>query len=478
MVEGIERRTMDNLRGDYDAEFAEFRLAYSRGGCIVGCILVAAGVGLDHSFYPEYVLPFGIARGVTTLILLGVLGVLYTEFGRRHVQGLTLLWLALPQAMICGLILFGHGAGGSYVFGLTLALYAGGLLLPMGSVQSFTLGAGTTLGYYFAGLLDSDSTVPHSTLVGNAIFLAFSAIAASVGAWFNERGRRTVFDLQRQVRAKNEVLEDTVQKLAAMQGMLLQKERMASLGTLSAGLMHEVNNPINYSIMALNAALLEPSVVADETVKEMVSDARGGMLRIQGIVADLKTFAYQKPNGDAGRVFSFKKAVQSALRLTNFELKGVAVETEVPMDSRVCGDEPAVISVLVNMLGNAAFALAAKTGAPDHAPLVQVSAQRVDDSLVVQVRDNGVGITAANLPRVFDPFFTTRDVGQGLGLGLAVSYAVVQRHGGTLRVASEPGEWTEFSFSLPLAADHGELVPTRDAVPSAVGLVGGGFTLA
>lgn len=477
-MEGIERRAMGKLRGDYDVELAGFRLAYSRAGCIVGCILVAAGVGLDHSFYPEYVVPFGIARGVTTLILLGVLGMLYTEFGRRHVQGLTLLWLAVPQAMICGMIAASHAAGGSYVFGLTLALYAGGLLLPLGSVQSFALGGGTTLAYYFAGLLDSEPTVPHSTLVGNAIFLAFSAIAASGGAWFNERGRRTVFDLQRQVRAKNEVLEEAVQKLAAMQGVLLQKERMASLGTLSAGLMHEVNNPINYSIMALNAVLLEPTVAANEIVKEMINDARGGMLRIQGIVSDLKTFAYQKPNGDTGRVFSFEKAVQSALRLTSFELKGVAMATDVPKDSLVCGDESAVISVLVNLLGNAAYALSAKTGAPDYAPLVQVAAQRIDGGLVVRVRDNGVGISAETLPRVFDPFFTTREVGQGLGLGLAVSYAVVQRHGGTLHVASEIGEWAEFSFVLALASDAGAMGTVRDSVQGNASLTGVGLSTA
>lgn len=467
---------MGNLRGDYDAELADFRLSYSRAGCIVGCVLVPAGVGLDHSFYPAYVYPFGIARAVTTLIMLVVLRMLYTEYGRRHVQGLTLLWLALPQAMICAMITASHGAGGSYVFGLTLALYAGGLLLPMGSVQSVALGGGTTLAYYFAGLLDPEPAVPHATLVGNTIFLAFTALAASVGAWFNERGRRTVFDLQREARERNLVLEETVQKLAAMQGALLQKERMASLGTLSAGLMHEVNNPINYSIMALNAALLEPTVVASETVNEMINDARGGMLRIQGIVSDLKTFAYQKPSDDTGRVFSLEKSVQSALRLTSFELRGVAIETDVPMDSHVCGDEPAVISVLVNMLGNAAYALSAKTGAPDHSPSVQVAAQRRDNSLVVRVRDNGVGIEAANLSRVFDPFFTTRDVGQGLGLGLAVSYAVVQRHGGTLRVASEPGAWTEFSFSLPLAADAGASGAMRDTVQGNAGLAGGGLS--
>ena len=73
----------------------------------------------------------------------------------------------------------------------------------------------------------------------------------------------------------------------------------------------------------------------------------------------------------------------------------------------------------------------------------------LDQRLLVKVRDNGTGIAPENLGRVFEPFFTTRDVGAGLGLGLSVSYGIVQRHGGTLAVDSEPGAWTEFSFDLP-----------------------------
>jgi two-component system sensor histidine kinase PhcS len=83
---------------------------------------------------------------------------------------------------------------------------------------------------------------------------------------------------------------------------------------------------------------------------------------------------------------------------------------------------------------------------------INVGAERLDGRLRITVRDNGTGIKSEHLTRVFEPFFTTREVGQGLGLGLSVSYAIVQRHGGLLSVASEEGAWTEFSMDLTLAA--------------------------
>ncbi len=119
-----------------------------------------------------------------------------------------------------------------------------------------------------------------------------------------------------------------------------------------------------------------------------------------------------------------------------------------PQDTHVRGDEPAIIGVMINLFSNAALAL---RKAQQAQPRIEVAGQRRDGRLYVTVRDNGTGIEPDNLTRVFEPFFTTRGVGQGLGLGLSVSYAIIQRHGGTLLVTSEAGVWTEFAFDLAVA---------------------------
>ena len=137
--------------------------------------------------------------------------------------------------------------------------------------------------------------------------------------------------------------------------------------------------------------------------------------------------------------------VVAELRLTGFELKGVEITTELPMDTHVLGDEPAIIGVLINLLSNAALAL---TSAAREQPCVSLRGEHQGDRLWLRVRDNGTGIAPENLGRVLEPFFTTRDVGAGLGLGLSMSYGIIQRHGGTLSVNSEHGAWTEFSLDL------------------------------
>lgn len=443
---------MGALHAEYDAELANFRLAYSRAGCIVACVLVAGGVGLDLSFYPEQAWQLGMARGLTTLLLCGLLALLYTDVARPYARGITLTWLALPQIMIVWMIYATQGAQSPYVFGLSLALYAAGIVLPIGMLQSVGLGVLTCTAYFVAGLLHAHDAVPSATLIGNTIFLGFSAVASAVCTVYNERARLKLFALQREVSEKNASLHSTNQALAQIKGHMMQQEKMAALGTLSAGLLHEVNNPVNYSMMALNMALMDPAVAVSADLKESLTDAKEGMQRVQNIVTDLKTFAYQKPGADSNRIFLFEKALQSALRLTGFELKGVEMRTELPMDTHVVGDEPAIIGVLVNLLGNAGLALhKAQQALPGRAAQISIRAAHAEGRLLVQVRDNGTGIPAENLTRVFEPFFTTREVGQGLGLGLAVCYAIVQRHGGQLTVASEDGAWTEFSFDLALA---------------------------
>jgi two-component system sensor histidine kinase PhcS len=265
------------------------------------------------------------------------------------------------------------------------------------------------------------------------------------------------------VAEKNASLEQTNAALAEVKGHLVQQEKMAALGTLSAGLLHEVNNPVNYSLMAVNMALKGAAARDDASLRECLDDAREGMQRVQKIVSDLKTFAYQKPGEEGNRVFLLEKAIESALRLTGYELKNIEVTLDLPEDTHVRGDEPAVIGVLINLLTNAALAL--RTAAPP-APRIGLKATAAEGRLTLTVRDNGTGIAAENLPRVFEPFFTTRDVGQGLGLGLSVSYAIIQRHGGTLRVDSEWGAGTAFSFDLALASPQVQAQPQPQPQPA------------
>lgn len=430
----------------YEQQLSDFRLTYSKAGSVTSIVLVLAGFGLDYFSYPERLLEFSLLRVFVALLTLGVFFVLFTPFGRSNVRMLTMLWLLLPQIMIAWMIFVTDGAGSIYFVGLHLALYAVGIILPITFFEGVGFGV-LTLGLYVAAcVLHPDTTDDTSRLVTNSLFILFSAAASAVCTWFNEKARIRLFSLQHEVSEKNASLREINATLAEVKGQLIQREKMAAIGTLSAGLLHELNNPVNYSLMAIDMGLTCPGVEGDAMLKESLGDAREGMQRIQNIVSDLKTFAYQKPGQDAQRPFLLGNALRSALRLAGYELNGIDVPVELPQDTHVLGDEPAIIGVLINLLSNAAHALQA---ARREQPRISVTVAPHGPRLQVKVRDNGTGIAPENIGRVFEPFFTTRDVGAGLGLGLSVSYGIVQRHGGTLSVDSEPGAWTEFTFDLP-----------------------------
>jgi two-component system, sensor histidine kinase PhcS len=431
----------------YQQELNAFRLAYSKAGALVCATLILAGLGLDYTLHSQYFEKLVPVRLLATAIVLAVyLVLLRTSFAQQWVTSLTSLWLAVPQVMISWMIWATDGTNSIYFVGLHLALFATGILLSISLLQNVTYGAFTYALYFLACYFHPDGLTDIDKFIGHSIFLIFSAVISSVCNYFNEWARAKLFW---QVVQKNTDLQLTNAALAQLKGHLIQQEKMAALGTLSAGLLHELNNPVNYSLMAVNVALKGSAAREDASLRECLDDAREGMQRVQKIVSDLKTFAYQKPGEEGNRVFLLEKAIESALRLTAYELKNIDIALDLPQDTHVRGDEPAIIGVLINLLTNAALAL---HSAAQPAPRIELRAQPQGGRLFLTVRDNGTGITNENLPRVFEPFFTTRDVGQGLGLGLSVSYAIIQRHGGTLCVASEWGAWTAFSFDLAFAS--------------------------
>jgi two-component system sensor histidine kinase PhcS len=430
----------------YERQLSAFRLAYSKAGSITSIGLVLAGVGLDYFSYPERLLEFFLLRLLVATLTLGILMLLYTRMGAQQVRVLTMTWLVLPQMMIAWMIWLTSGVNSIYFVGLHLAMYAVGIILPITLFEGIGFGVLTLVLYLMACMLHPDGAAETGKLYTNSLFILFSGIASAVCTWFNERARLRLFQLQHEVAMNNDQLQETNRTLAEVKGQLIQREKMAAIGTLSAGLLHELNNPVNYALMAVNMGLSVPSAKTDPMLKESLEDAREGLTRVQNIVSDLKTFAYQKPGDDSQRPFLLEHAVRSAIRLAGYELKGIEVVLDLPQDTHVMGDEPAIIGVLINLLSNAAHAMQSVQRA---APRIDVRVVPAGERLQISVRDNGHGIDPANLGRVFEPFFTTRDVGAGLGLGLSVSYGIVQRHGGILSVDSVFGEWTEFSFDLP-----------------------------
>jgi two-component system, sensor histidine kinase PhcS len=436
-----------NSGSSYERELGAYHLISSRACAVTVLVLVLLGSVLDFALYPDQVLRFALARALTGTGILLALALLYTRYGRRYVHLITFAWLTFPQLMIAWMIHVTQGEGSLFYAGIILTIFAVGTLFPLGYLYTLGFGLFTLGAYYVACITRPGGIGDAGTFIFHTTIIAFSVAGSTVYTFYNERGRRQLHALKEEVARKNRELEANNRSLAEIKGQMLQQEKMAALGTLAAGLLHEVNNPVNFCMMAIDIALEEPEAKANEVLKECLVDAKQGMQRVQYIVSDLKTFAYRKSGTDhESAQFLFERALESAVRLVGHEIKGIAVQRHLQPDTLVRGDEAAVIGVLINLLSNAALAM--RKGATA-APAIDVYAEARGDRLQITVQDNGPGIAAENIGRVFEPFFTTREVGQGLGLGLSICYSVIQRHGGLLAVESVPGEWTRFTFDLP-----------------------------
>lgn len=434
----------------YENEIRQSRLDFSRACAYAAIVLILLGVGLDYVLYPHMQLLFGTARVIVSLLIYCIILVLRSKWGQDRTEIMSLVWLLLPQIMITWMIAETEGATSMYSIGLYLAIFASSIALPFNFLHNLILSLLTFLLYIAACSFHPESFVLRGVFVINSLFLLFVIVISAVCTYFNERTRFMLFRLKTEVAEKNTQLEETNKNLSDIKGQMLQQEKMAAIGTLAAGMLHEVNNPVNYCLMAMDIALKDPAAKTSASLNECLVDAKQGMQRVQHIVSDLKIFAYRTNETSVnGTAFLLEKAIDSAIRLVGHETKGVAITRDMPADTLVRGDEAAIIGVLVNLLGNAAMAMRAANRSE---PAIHLSVAWEGDRLRVTVLDNGPGIKPENLARVFEPFFTTREIGQGLGLGLSISYSVIERHGGTLLAESAVGEWTKMIFDLPRAA--------------------------
>jgi signal transduction histidine kinase len=279
------------------------------------------------------------------------------------------------------------------------------------------------------------------------------------------------------VRSYWEEIERIESELELRGTELMHSERMASLGTLAAGVAHEINNPLAFiksNLMSLEGFLqpmvgtvrsllvLEekvPELIADLTTKgleyeaeelgfivedldEILQDLRDGSERIVTIVSGLRQFSHPSESALVGT--DLNDAVRVAIELSRNEFKYHAtLDTDLNPLPAVEANSPKITQVLVNLIVNAAQAI-------EESGMIRVGSRVKDDNVEVWVEDNGGGIHPEHLSKIFNPFYTTKEVGKGTGLGLAISHRIMAEHGGSIDVESKLGEGTRFTLKFPV----------------------------
>ena len=273
-------------------------------------------------------------------------------------------------------------------------------------------------------------------------------------------------------------LEGVVSEFEIMQGKLIQSEKMASLGQLTAGIAHEINNPIAYTysnLVCLTENILEifkldkiiqdsdienddASVVLNKylTMRQQIDaeyliadtpslliDTIDGIERVKTIVNNLKKISYK--GDDAFITCNINECIDDCLKLVANELKySMEIKLELTDCDNILGQPYDLNQVFINLFINASHACKSNG-------ILTIKTVQKNGNIIINITDNGKGINKENILKIFDPFYTTKAVGEGTGLGLPISQGIITKHNGKIEVHSKINVGTCFTITLPLA---------------------------
>ncbi len=270
-------------------------------------------------------------------------------------------------------------------------------------------------------------------------------------------------------------LKETIDELKNTQNQLVQSDKMASLGLLTAGIAHELNNPINFinagnqvlkALFAKVLPILEMqtkianNTITDaelsdmrkninyaeliESIKTVLTNMDTGVERTSKIIKGLTT--YSRKNDDVYQKYDIKKAIKNTLIILQNEYKNrITLIEQYHSDNVINCIAGKIDQVFMNIISNAIDSIEGKG-------TIKILTTVNKNNLVVTIEDSGKGISKENKAKIFDPFFTTKKVGKGVGLGLYISYGIIQKHKGKIKVDSELKKGTKFTIELPLNA--------------------------
>ncbi len=288
---------------------------------------------------------------------------------------------------------------------------------------------------------------------------------------------------QEELENKNDELASTVKTLKETQQQLVVSEKMASLGQLTAGIAHEINNPINFISSNVQALKMDfqdmqnvlkkvkelekstnPSKLTNELIRlgqqldfdlleeeisELLAGIERGTERTVNIVSSLRIFS--RNSTDNFSKADIHEGLDSTITILNSQFNGhITIEKHYGNLPSIKCQISRLNQVFLNIINNSIQAINAKSNGVPHQGIIRIKTKKIGNEVQISIKDNGSGMSKATQNRLFEPFFTTKDVGEGTGLGLSISYGIIEQHKGKIAVTSTLGKGTEFLIHLPI----------------------------
>ena len=244
---------------------------------------------------------------------------------------------------------------------------------------------------------------------------------------------------------------DTIDYSDGYEVDLIHDEKLKALGTMYAGLAHELNNPLNFAVIGVELIKNEGRTMMSDEFECTIADVETGLQRISNIVKDLRMLARKDQIIDLSESFLIGDVVTTSIRITADRTKHIDIIPTLVTPYRVKGSASSIVQVLVNLISNAVDSIDEKW--KGSGGRINIYGKADKNRYLVEVVDNGVGLSNNEIKTLFTPFQTTKSAGRGTGLGMTISQSIIKQHGGEIRVDSLLRQWASITFDLELVTE-------------------------